>query len=119
VDENIDEGGVNDSVNGVNDSESGVDVSVNGVNVSESGVNDTESGVNDSESGVDNSDILSKNEMVVLGQLKANNDISIIEIMKVTGLARRTIDRIIKKLKDKGYIKRNGTTKSGFWQILK
>jgi predicted HTH transcriptional regulator len=86
--------------------------------VDNSGVNGVNSGV-DGVNGVNNLETLSENEKLVLGQLNVDNDISIVKLMEMTGLARRTIDRIIKALKDKGYIKRNGTAKSGSWEILK
>jgi ATP-dependent DNA helicase RecG len=65
-------------------------------------LNENEYGVNSGVDGVNNLEALSENEKLVFGQLSVGNDISIVKLMEMTGLARRTIDRIIKALKDKG-----------------
>ena len=41
------------------------------------------------------------------------------DIIRDTGLSSRTIDRIIKTLKEKELIKRVGSNKTGYWEVLK
>ena len=45
-------------------------------------------------------------------------NISIAQISDNTGIARRTVERVIRKLKDDGIIQREGSSRSGHWVIL-
>lgn len=63
-----------------------------------------------------NSD-LNDEELLVLNQININNQIKISDLAINLNLSTRTIQRIIKNLTNKGYIKRVGT-KSGYWNII-
>ena len=40
-------------------------------------------------------------------------------MIRQTGLSSRTIDRIIKSLKEKELLKRIGSNKNGYWEVVK
>lgn len=86
-------------------------ISLNGtVNGTVSGtVNDT---VND---GVK----LTPTEQAVLDCIRENNLINVAEIVDCTKKGRSTIMRTIKALKEKGFIQRVGSDKTGSWEILR
>ena len=65
---------------------------------------DTMNGVDGVKEGViDNN---ADNRSLVLKHIKADNNITIAQILQETGISRRTVDRIIRQLKEKGiYLK--------------
>ena len=86
-------------------------ISLNGtVNV---GVND---GVN---VGVNDGVKLSVTEQEVLDFIKADNTLSTVKIAEKIGKEKRTVERTIKSLKEKGFIRRVGSDKTGSWKILR
>lgn len=93
----------NEDVNGVNDVNNDVN---NGV---DSGVNGVNYDVNDEINII---------ESQILRCIESNSEISILEISEALGCSRRTIDRNLKKLRDKGIIERQGTKRSGKWVVL-
>ncbi len=58
-------------------------------------------------------------EQLVLLELIKDNYITVTELCKIINYGQTTINKAIKVLKDKQYIKRIGSNKSGYWQILK
>lgn len=62
---------------------------------------------------------ISNEEIAVLSILKHNKFAVKLDIIKETNLSSRTIDRIIKSLKNKDLIKRKGSNKLGYWEVLK
>lgn len=62
---------------------------------------------------------LSKEEKVVLSVFKNNRKAIKEDIINETRYSSRTIDRIIRSLKDKELIKRIGLNKNGYWEVLK
>jgi len=56
---------------------------------------------------------------LVVDELKKQNDITQEELSDKTGISLRTVKRIMSSLKEKGYIKRVGSNKKGYWQVLK
>ena len=40
-------------------------------------------------------------------------------MIEKTGIALGTVKRVIEELKEKGYIKREGSNKTGYWKLLK
>ena len=61
---------------------------------------------------------LSATEQTVLDCIRDNNSISVVEIVDCTKKGRSTIMRAIKALKEKGFIQRVGSDKTGSWEIL-
>ena len=62
---------------------------------------------------------LSKEEFSVLSVFKSNKNAIKDDVIKQTGLSSRTIDRIIKSLKEKELLRRIGSNKNGYWEVLK
>ena len=55
----------------------------------------------------------------MLGLIEENNKISTHKLAQILGVARMTIVRDIKYLKNKGMLERVGPNKGGFWKIIK
>ncbi len=62
---------------------------------------------------------ISKDEIAILNVLKDNHRAIKEEIIIKTNFSSRKIDRLIKNLKSKGLIKRIGSNKTGYWDVLK
>ncbi len=62
---------------------------------------------------------LSETEKAVLDCIRDNNSIGVAEIVSRTEKGRSTIMRSIKSLKEKGFIRRVGSDKTGSWEILR
>lgn len=62
---------------------------------------------------------LTGNEKLVLEAIKNNQSITKKELANLTTIPSRTIDRIIQSLQGKGLIVRQGSNKTGYWQIIK
>ena len=77
---------------------------------------------NDTENDIENDTVicnLSKNETVVFQVLQQRSDISADQVAVLAKVSRSTVNRTIKKLKEKGLIRRNGSDRKGTWIILK
>lgn len=78
------------------------------------------SGVINDENGVTNDVIkLTKTEQLILDYITENTAATIDEMVAATGKSSSTIDRTIKKLKEKGVLKRDGANKNGSWIVIK
>ena len=76
--------------------------------------------VNDTVNGTVNDGVkLTPTEQAVLDCIRDNNSISVAEIVNRTKKGRSTIMRAIKALKEKGFIQRVGSDKTGNWEILR
>lgn len=60
---------------------------------------------------------LSEIELVVLEEIKKNNNPTRELLARMTGRNSRAIQRILNSLRDKGLIRRVGYNKSGHWKI--
>lgn len=76
--------------------------------------------VNDTVNGTVNDGVkLTPTEQAVLDCIRENNLINVAEIVDCTKKGRSTIMRAIKALKEKGFIQRVGSDKTGSWEILR
>jgi len=55
---------------------------------------------------------------LVLSLISANPFITYDDLARQTGLNRKTIQRIIQALKNKGHLERTGSARKGYWRIL-
>ena len=79
--------------------------------------NNVENGVtNDVINGAING-ALNENEKIIYGAMKANPQITIAEIVQKARISRRTVERIIARLKEKELIERSGANKGGYWKV--
>ncbi|WP_223810195.1 Fic family protein [Campylobacter sp. LR286c] len=69
--------------------------------------------INDTLNGV-----LNENEKVILRALKKNPKLTQKELSIKFNLSLRTINRILKNLNEKAYLKRMGSKKSGYYEVL-
>ena len=60
---------------------------------------------------------ISDKEKKIISYLKHNDAGSTAEISTNTGFPKRTVERTLKSLKDKGLIERIGSDKTGFWKV--
>ena len=65
------------------------------------------------------SNTLNISQIKVLAEIRNNRNITKPQLMIKCELGKTSIDMIIKTLKDKGYIKRIGSNKTGYWEVLK
>lgn len=66
-----------------------------------------------------NSNELNDAEIKILELIKNEPSYKMVDFMRLTDYSERYINKIIRNLKDKEYIKRVGSNKSGHWDILK
>jgi predicted HTH transcriptional regulator len=62
---------------------------------------------------------LTENQKIILNLIKNDPYISIKEMSKAIGIRPSSIDKNIKTLKEKSYLRREGTAKGGYWKLLK
>lgn len=61
---------------------------------------------------------LTKTEVLILNIIKNNKDINKAQIAKMIDKSEMTVQRAIKKLTDEGLIKRVGSNKTGYWEVI-
>lgn len=66
-----------------------------------------------------NSDLLNTSQVKVLAKIRNNPNITKSQLMIKCDLGKTSIDNIIKTLKNRNYIKRVGSNKTGYWEVLK
>ena len=62
---------------------------------------------------------LSANQLEILKSLSSNPMMISDEMSKQIGISRRSIENNIKKLKEIGMLKRHGSKKNGYWEVIK
>ena len=87
-------------------------------NVRENGT-DVRENVQENSGDVRENTHLNGTEQNVYELIKADNSLSARAISTMLDVASKTVERAIKKLKDLGYIQREGSDKKGTWKVLK
>ena len=59
-----------------------------------------------------------KNEKKIISIIYENNQSSIVYIAGKTGLSTSGVEKIIKRLKERGIIKRIGPANGGYWEVI-
>ena len=77
--------------------------------------NETDGVINEVINGAIN---ISSSERAVLAAIKKNPKITKAELQRETSFGKSTIDRAIKALKEKCFIERVGSNKTGYWKII-
>ncbi len=67
--------------------------------------------------GVNNE--LTKIEIKIIDEIMNNPQITALDIASIIGKSKRTAERYIKSLQEKGYIIRDGSDKKGNWKVVK
>ena len=52
-------------------------------------------------------------------QIRNNPNITRMQLTEAVGVGKTTVDKALAVLKEKGYIKRIGSNKTGYWSVLK
>ncbi len=78
-------------------------------------INEMDGAINEVINGAIN---ISATEQAVLSVIRKNEKITKAELQKETSLGKSTIDRAIKALKEKRFIERVGSNKTGYWKII-
>ena len=60
---------------------------------------------------------LNKNQKEIFNEINKNNKITQEELAKLLNTSKRTIERNISSMQEKGIIKREGSKKTGYWKI--
>lgn len=68
---------------------------------------------------VGNKKELTNNRMQMLKEIRNNPNITTVQLANVLCISETAIDNNLKYLKQQGYIKRNGSNKTGYWEVLK
>ena len=63
--------------------------------------------------------VTNKTEDKILGLIRDNPNITIAQLMLKTNLSEPGVKKNLKQLKGKGLIKRIGSNKTGYWEIVK
>ena len=61
---------------------------------------------------------VSENQLKILGAIKENKFVTVIELKNKIGISEKSINSNLKKLKEKRSIKRIGPAKGGYWEII-
>lgn len=78
-----------------------------------------ESSVKFGESSVKFGDIvLSGTQNMIIQMIEANNQVSAKRIAEEMSLSVRGVEKNIKELREKGILKRNGSARGGYWEII-
>ncbi len=63
--------------------------------------------------------ILNKSQTKVLAEIRNNPNVTKRQLVTLCDLKKTSIDNYLTKLKNLGYIKRVGSNKTGYWEVLK
>ena len=58
-------------------------------------------------------------EKLILEELSKNPQLTGAELSIVINKSKRTVERYVKTLQEKGYIERVGANKTGYWKVVK
>ena len=53
----------------------------------------------------------------IIAAIKADNTISATQIAELVKVSKRTIERNIKELREKGVLERHGAARGGYWEV--
>ena len=62
---------------------------------------------------------LTDNEQLILNTIRLDEHVTMVKMAEQTGMSKATVERVVKAMKEKNIIGREGSTKKGKWIILK
>ena len=80
-------------------------------------VNFYRKGYTDKNGGLNGGLTLTSTHINILDIMKSNPKITIDDMSEKAGIKKRTLERKVKELKEKGFIKRKGSKKDGEWVV--
>ena len=67
---------------------------------------------------VGNKKELANNRTIILKEIRNNPNVTAIQLSNILCISETAVENNLKYLKDNGYIKRNGSNKTGYWEVL-
>lgn len=61
---------------------------------------------------------VAEKEELIISLIKENKDITVNKIVENIKISRKTVDIYIRRLKKKGIIKRVGSNRNGYWEVI-
>jgi len=61
---------------------------------------------------------VTENQKVIIELLNENNNYTTAELAQKVGISQRKVKENLRKLKEKGLLKRIGSAKKGYWEIV-
>jgi len=61
---------------------------------------------------------VAEKEELIISLIKENKDITFNKIVENIKISRKTVDIYIRRLKKKGIIKRVGSNRNGYWEVI-
>ena len=63
-------------------------------------------------------DKVTENQKVIIELINKNNNYTTAELAQKVGISQRKVKENLRKLKEKGLLKRIGSAKRGYWEIV-
>jgi predicted HTH transcriptional regulator len=110
--------GINNADEGINGADEGINGADEGINSADEGINSADEGINSADEGINEVDETLHDKNPVMEAITRNPQVTILEIAKQTGLSESTIERELRHLKKSNIIKRTGSRKNGYWEVI-
>lgn len=68
---------------------------------------------------VGNKNELTNNRTIILKEIRNNPNVTTVQLANILCISETAVENNLKYLKDNGYIKRNGSNKTGYWEVIK
>lgn len=68
---------------------------------------------------VGNKNELTNNRTIILKEITNNPNVTTVQLANILCISETAVENNLKYLKDNGYIKRNGSNKTGYWEVIK
>ncbi len=62
---------------------------------------------------------LTNNRLIIIQEIRNNPNVTTVQLANILCISETAVDNNLKYLKQNGYIKRNGSNKTGYWEIIK
>jgi len=62
---------------------------------------------------------LTNNRISIIKEIRNNPNVTTVQLASILCISETAVDNNLKYLKNNGYIKRNGSNKTGYWEVLK
>lgn len=68
---------------------------------------------------VGNKNELTNNRTIILKEIRNNPNVTTVQRANILCISETAVENNLTYLKDNGYIKRNGSNKTGYWEVIK
>lgn len=56
--------------------------------------------------------------LIIIQEIRNNPNVTTVQLANILCISETAVDNNLKYLKQNGYIKRNGSNKTGYWEII-